>query len=93
MTKQPSRSNKIRSHKAVDQVAWQNLDADLSQLLELALKGSTKSKFNSGYIIFKVCWREPTVPRKGMREKEIDHLEKARHQQLELKELEESLMP
>lgn len=80
VTKQPGRRNKIKLPKANDQGAWQNLDADLSQLLELALKGRVESKLNIiRDIIFKVCRekfgevrsRKPTAP-KERKEREGD---------------------
>lgn len=77
--KQPGRREKIKWPKACDRVAWQKLDADLSQLLELALRGSVKNKINIfGEIIFEECRerfgevrrKEPTAPRKGRRERD-----------------------
>lgn len=89
VTKQPGRREKIKWPKANDRVAWQRLDADVSQLLELALRGSIESKLNiMGDIIFEVCRerfgevskKEPTAPGKGRREREIEQLIKARRQ-------------
>lgn len=86
MTKQPGQRNKIKWPKANDWVAWQNLISDLSQLLELALRGSVKNKLNSlGEITFEECMgrfgevsrKEPTAPRKARREREIEQLVRA----------------
>ena len=80
MMKQPGRCQKIKWPKASDRVAWQKLDNDLSQLLELALRGSVENKIKIlGEIIYEECKgrfgeagrKEPTAPRKGRREREI----------------------
>lgn len=56
VTKQPGQRNKIKWPKANERIALQNLDSDLSQLLELALRGSVENKLNRlGEIIFEEC--------------------------------------
>lgn len=46
MMKQPGRWEKIKWPKECDQAALQKLDTDLSQLLELALRGSIENSIN-----------------------------------------------
>lgn len=65
------------------------LDADLRQLLEVALQGSVENKVNIfGEIIFMECkerfgeihQKEPAAPRKERRWKEIEQLVRTRRQ-------------
>ncbi len=72
---------KIKWPKASDRAGWQKLDAELSQLLELTLRGGVESKLNMfGEIIFEECKerfgevkkKQPTAPGKGRRERDIE---------------------
>uniref|UniRef100_A0A3B4XDA6 Reverse transcriptase domain-containing protein n=1 Tax=Seriola lalandi dorsalis TaxID=1841481 RepID=A0A3B4XDA6_SERLL len=88
-SKGASRRGKIKWPKASDRAHWQKLDAELSQVLELTLRGDVASKLRMfGEIVFEECKERlgevkkklPTAPGKGRRGMVIEQLVRDRRQ-------------
>lgn len=88
--KDPGRKQPIKWPKANEVAVWQQLDKDLSIILEHALRGKVETKLNCiGDILYEECrgrfgavaGRQSVGPKqKGRREREIEQLVKRRRQ-------------